>query len=241
MGQAISQPAAAPTTDALIQQMNQRLEAQENEIAALRAQLPSQPTTAPATTTVASDKKVESELATQGKEILALQNSVRESAADADAGPAYPTLQFHGFGDINYHASSLKGDNNSVTLGEFDFFLGSQLSPDTSILSETVISADTTNFDSIEIERLMFSWNPNDYFNVDVGRYHTHVGYYNTEYHHGTWFQAATNRPFIDQFEDSGGIIPSHSVGMSIYGKVPGAFSNKLGLEYYVEWGNGHQ
>jgi hypothetical protein len=226
-----TQPVETPLT-----QLQAQLQAQQKEIEDLRSKLPG-----PTTLATTMPSGVDAQVIAQGKQIAALQNSMKQSAADAsNSTPTYPTLQFHGFGDITYHADTLKGDHNEVTLGEFDFFLSSQLSPDMSVLSETVISADETNFDGIEIERLMFSWTPSDYLNVDVGRYHTHVGYYNTEYHHGTWFQVATNRPFIDEFEDSGGIIPSHSVGMSFFGKMPGV-SDKLGMEYFAEWGNGHQ
>jgi hypothetical protein len=222
--------------DAPLQQMQAQLQAQQKEIEDLKSKLPIA-TTLP----TASPSGIDAQIIAQGKQITALQNAMKQSAADAsDSTPTYPTLQFHGFGDITYHANTLKGDHNSVTLGEFDFFLSSQLSPDMSVLSETVISADNTNFDGIEIERLMFTWNANDCFNVDVGRFHTHVGYYNTEYHHGTWFQVATNRPFIDMYEDSSGVIPAHTVGMSFYGKMPWV-SDKLGMEYFAEWGNGHQ
>src|SRR5437870_7988114 len=62
------------------------------------------------------------------------------------------------------------------------------------------------------------------------------LGYYNTAFHHGTWFQTAVGRPFFLDFEDGGGIIAAHNVGASIHGAIP---SGKWGLGYIFEVGNG--
>ncbi len=148
----------------------------------------------------------------------------------------YPRLQFHGFGDVDYRVSDQNGNHNSFLLGQLDAFITSQLSADFGILSETVIEANSENDFGIEIERLQFQWHPNDYFNLDFGRYHTALGYYNTAFHHGTWFQTAVGRPFFLDFEDGGGIIAAHNVGPSIHGAIP---SGKWGLGYIFEIGNG--
>jgi hypothetical protein len=254
-GQAAASADSGPSRDALLQQVLQRMDAQDAEIKELKAELAAKnapvvappATAAPATGATAAAPSpdaapdVQAQIARQANEIAVLQRSVKGITADQNAGPTYPSLQFHGFGDVDYHVQSQKAEKNTFLLGEFDVFLGSQLSPDLDVLSETVISADNTNTDSIELERLLLQWDPSDYFNVDIGRFHTNIGYYNTAYHHGTWFQTATNRPFIDQFEDSGGIIPAHSVGISVHGNIPGALAQKLGLGYFAELGNGHQ
>ena len=57
-------------------------------------------------------------------------------------------------------------------------------------------------------------------FNVAVGRYHTAIGYYNNAYHHGKWLQTAAERPHIYDFEDSGGLLPIHNVGVSVSGAI---------------------
>ena len=69
-----------------------------------------------------------------------------------------------------------------------------------------------------------------------AGRYHTAIGYYNTAYHHSTWLQTATGRPFLFKFEDDSGILPIHNVGVSVTGIIP---SGRLGLHYIAEVGNG--
>jgi hypothetical protein len=183
------------------------------------------------------------------KSQIALKNG--DTASVMPAGPTYPNLQFHGFADVDYHYSTRNGINNasgvpynppatragnSFYLGEFDLFLQSQLAENLSVLSEDVISAGTDNHTGIDIERLQLTWKPSEYFNVDFGRFHTQMGYYNTAYHHGTWFQNAVNRPSFLEFEDSGGLLPVHSVGLSIHGAVP---SGGLNLSYYLEVANG--
>ena len=210
-----------PVVDpALLQKLIQRVDAQDAEIKQLKAQVASQ--------------------------------SQIQTSPDMPPPPAYPTLQFHGFGDIDYHAASRIGNNNasgvpfnppadhagnSFFIGEFDLFLQSQIAEDLSVLNETVIGAGASDNEwGLDIERIELQWKPSEYFNVDLGRFHTEMGYYNTAYHHGTWFQNAVGRPGFLEYEDSGGLIPVHSVGISIHGAIP---SGGLNLMYFVEVGNG--
>ncbi len=147
-----------------------------------------------------------------------------------------PNLRIRGFGDVRFRATDARGDTNSFSLGQLDLFVTSRLSDTFSFLSEIVFEADPTNAFGIDVERLLLQYSPNDYFNFGVGRYHTAIGYYSTAYHHGTWFQTTTGRPFIFRFEDQGGILPIHSVGITANGRVP---SGGLGLHYVAELGNG--
>jgi len=150
----------------------------------------------------------------------------------------YPKLHFNGFADLNYHVTH-RGDTPShFELGEFDLFVNSRISENAGLIAETVIAADGTNNFGLDIERIIFQYKFSDAFNLDVGRFHTALGYYNTAYHHGTWFQTATGRPDFVNYEDSGGILPVHTVGLSLHGEIP---SGRLGLSYAAEIGNGHQ
>ena len=148
-------------------------------------------------------------------------------------------LRIRGYSDVNLHGSTLKGDPASTTgfsLGQVNFFVTSDVSDKLRLLSEVVFEAGSDNVFGVDIERLLLTYSINDYLNVSVGRYHTAIGYYNTAYHHSTWFQTATGRPFLFAFEDQGGILPIHNVGASITGKLP---SGSLGLHYVAEIGNG--
>ena len=157
-------------------------------------------------------------------------------------------LRIRGFGDITFHGDNYRGDRTSFSLGQLNLFVTSDISENFKFLSEIVFEAGgaeqqtpplpTTqpNIFSVDIERYLLQYSPNDYFNLAIGRYHTAIGYYNTAYHHSTWLQTATGRPFLFEFEDDGGILPIHNVGLSASGLIP---SGSLGLHYVAELGNG--
>ena len=155
-------------------------------------------------------------------------------------------LRVRGFADINFHGDTQKGDKTAFTLGQLNLFVTSDISDKFKFLGEIVFEAGPDNIYGktrgennsfgVDVERMLLQYSRNDYFNLSVGRYHTAIGYYNTAYHHSTWFQTATGRPFLFQFEDRGGILPIHTVGVSASGQVP---SGRLGLHYVAEVGNG--
>ncbi|MDT5269058.1 MAG: hypothetical protein QOH49_1244 [Acidobacteriota bacterium] len=147
-----------------------------------------------------------------------------------------PRMEIQGFADVNFHASNQKGTTNSFSLGQLDLFMTSRLSEKFSVLGELIVEAGQDNRFTFEIHRLLLRYAPNDYLNLSAGRYHTAIGFYNTAYHHGSWFQTAVNRPFIFAFESKGGILPLHNVGVSATGRIP---SGSLGLRYIAEVGNG--
>jgi hypothetical protein len=155
-------------------------------------------------------------------------------------------LRIRGFGDVNLHGNTKKGDTTSFTLGQLNLFVTSDISEKFKFLSEIVfeggpdniygVKRGANNAFSVDVERFIVQYSYNDYLNVEAGRFHTAIGYYNTAYHHSTWFQTTTGRPFLFDFEDRGGILPIHTVGVSASGLIP---SGGLGLRYVAEVGNG--
>jgi hypothetical protein len=145
-------------------------------------------------------------------------------------------LRIRGFGDVNLGGSNLKGSTTAFSLGQVNLFVTSDLSDKFKFLSEVVFEAGSDNVFGVDIERFLLTYGFRDYLNLAVGRYHTAIGYYNTAYHHSTWLQTATGRPFLFRFEDQGGMLPIHNVGAQVFGKIP---SGKVGLHYIVEVGNG--
>ena len=154
-------------------------------------------------------------------------------------------LRIRGFGDISLHGDSQKGDKTAFSLGQLDLFVSSDVSDKFKFLSEIVFEAGASNYYgaisgpentfSVDIERYLLVYSLNDYLNISSGRGHTAIGYYNTAYHHSTWLQTTTGRPFLFNFEDQGGILPIHMVGVSASGQIP---SRQLGLHYVAEVGN---
>jgi hypothetical protein len=155
-------------------------------------------------------------------------------------------LRMRGFGDITFHGSDQKGSTSSFSLGQLNLFVTSDISEKFKFLGEIVFESGPDNFYNVpggrknefavDVERYLVQYSYNDYFNLAAGRYHTAIGFYNTAYHHSTWFQTTTGRPLLFQFEDSGGILPIHNVGLSASGRIP---SGPLGLHYVAEIGNG--
>ncbi len=157
-----------------------------------------------------------------------------------------PKLKIRGYFDFNFGVGTDANPlvfplgvpaHTTFQMGEFDLMMSSQLSEKLSFMSELVFSSDTTNAVGIDIERYLLSYRANKYFEAGFGRYHTSIGYYNTEFHHGTWFQTATGRPFMYFFEDNGGLLPVHSIGVTTTGLVPG--TDALGLHWVAEIANG--
>ncbi len=56
--------------------------------------------------------------------------------------------------------------------------------------------------------------------NLWGGRGHTALGYWNQRFHHGTFLQTTIERPTLFSFEDDGGILPIHFVGIQATGNI---------------------
>ena len=182
---------------------------------------------------------------------------VEDSHAHSMEIPGGPSLKIRGFFDFNYGVGSIANplvfpivDNgcgtcgnpatpahNTFQAGEFDLLITSALSEHLSFLGEIVLGPDNTNQFGVDIERYQLTYKANPYFSVSAGRFHTSIGYYNTAYHHGNWFSTAEGRPIMYLFEDSGGILPVHMVGLDASGLVP--HTGELGLHWVAEVGNG--
>ncbi len=145
-------------------------------------------------------------------------------------------MQIQGFADVDFHATNEKGQTNSFLLGQLDLFITSRLSEKFSVLSELILEAGQDNAFTFEVHRLLLKYSMNDYLNLSAGRYHSSIGYYNTAFHHGSFFQTTVNRPFLFAFESRGGLLPLHNVGLSATGRIPNA---PFGLHYVAEIGNG--
>ena len=147
-------------------------------------------------------------------------------------------FRFHAYGDADYLREANPGEPARFDVGEIVLFGTAAITPRLSALGEVVIDTDSTGSMSelpVNVERLLLQYRFNDYLNVAAGQYRTAVGYYSTAYLRGAWFQTAISRPRMFAFEEDGGILPLHTVGVSLSGSIP---SGGLGLHYVVETGN---
>jgi len=147
-----------------------------------------------------------------------------------------PSVKLRMFGDVGYEVSDQKGEPNSFHLGTLDLLLTGVLTDRVSVLGEVLFTPLHDNSIGLDVERLLLQYKQNDYFTLGIGRYHTAIGYYNTAFHQGAWFQTAVDRPFMYAFDDQGGFLPLQEVGVTISGQIP---SGNLGLNYVAEMGNG--
>src|SRR6476660_2347702 len=216
----------AATVRALIEKVGQlesRLRAQEVEMAELKA----------ASAPKAEAHPVNPEKLTEPQTQPAPPSPEMDHAMGENPADESPRLRIRGFSDVRYTASNLKGTTNSFVLGQFNLFITSRISDQLSTLAEIVTEADSSNNQfGIELERMVLQYKPSDFFQLGIGRYHTSIGFYNTAYHHSTWLQTAVDRPFLFEFEDGGGVLPIHNVGLTANGAIP---SGKLGLHYIAE------
>jgi hypothetical protein len=216
-----------------IRQLEERL-AQQGSLPAMKSQSAAEAVpTAPATVSSLTEKPQSPE-----------EDGAHDHMIDLPGGG--PVLKIRGFFDFNFGVGTAANPlifplsapaHTTFQAGEIDLFMTSKLTKNLNFLSEIAIGTDSTNAPGIDIERVQLTYHRSKYFEVSAGRYHTSIGYYNTAFHHGTWFQTATGRPFMYFFEDSGGILPVHSVGVTMNGLVPG--TGKLGLHWIAEAGNG--
>lgn len=143
---------------------------------------------------------------------------------------AAPKLEIHGFGHVQYDYSQsdweddTKSDTNHFTNGGVDLFITSRLAEKISFLNETVLEYGTNGTNILDVERVLLKYDMEDWLKIAVGRGHTSLGYWNQQFHHGTWLQTTASRPIMYRFEDDGGILPVHYVGLEFGGilEAPG-------------------
>ena len=140
------------------------------------------------------------------------------------------------FGAVQWGTTEQRDKPNTFSLGQFALFATSALTDRISVLAEVVLEGGTNTRVVTDLERLQLTYRFDDHLQVTAGRYHTGIGYYNTAFHHGAYFETPLGRPRVFAFEDEGGVLPVHDVGLAVRGAVPRTRST---LYYTAEIGNG--
>jgi hypothetical protein len=122
--------------------------------------------------------------------------------------------------------SSLDNDENDFGLDVFAALERGRFQ----FLGEALLSKDEQ-----EIERFQLGWRTGD-SKIWLGRFHNPIGYWNTRYHHGAFLQTSITRPSIVEFEDDGGVLPTHLTGLLIEG-VKEQDTSALGYEVAIAMG----
>ena len=174
------------------------------------------------------------------------------AAAEADApeephshddpwgrGEIAPKFSIHGFADFMASVGRFKFDSgendtqDTFTLGALDLYLVSHLAENISFLGEVVFENQRgdiqNNETAVDVERLVLKYTVSDRYWVALGRHHTPLGYWNEAFHHGLYLQPNGQRPLVVRFEDNGGLLPVHTVGVDMGGRW---FRGAWGLDY---------
>jgi hypothetical protein len=136
-----------------------------------------------------------------------------------------PRFSLRGFADVDFFAPwgdppPGESENRSAfALGQFDLYMVSRLTDSISFLGETVFELNEDQESVVDVERLQIAYRWSDALRVTAGRGHTALGYWNESYHHGALLEPTVDRPEALKFEDDGGILPVHFVGLEASGR----------------------
>jgi hypothetical protein len=128
-------------------------------------------------------------------------------------------LPIHAFSDVGYVSgrTATAGRRPGFALGNLDLYFSPEIGPRVRSLVELVFEFDSEGL-STDLERLEFGYVFSDWATLWMGRWHTPYGYWNDAFHHGAQMQTAVSRPRFLDFEDRGGILPAHGVGLLLQG-----------------------
>jgi hypothetical protein len=168
--------------------------------------------------------------ATDAERIDALEKQVTELEASRPAR-GDEGLPLHGFADVNVGARN-NGGPRGFALGNLDFYLTPRIGDRIKGLIELNFETKSSGELETDLERLQIGYVFSDVATVWAGRFHSPWGYWNTAYHHGQQIQTSVTRPKFLEFEDLGGIIPAHTVGMWATGTMP-AGAGKLSYDLF--------
>jgi hypothetical protein len=229
--------------DQVIQKLLERVEALEREVEALQQASAPQAAQAPVAQAPPAQPQVAPSANATAQEPIPQQTASDGTPAAYATQPDAPTqpdnasrYNFHGYADTDFQRN-VDGYTKKFELGEIDLFGTERLSSHLTALLELAFETDSEQLSddvAINVERMLLH-RGNDFFNVDIGSYRTAIGYYSTAYLRGAWLQTAISRPKMFTFEDQGGFLPLHAVGVSFNGRIP---SGDLNLHYVAEAGS---
>jgi len=119
-----------------------------------------------------------------------------------------------GFADVGAGYTTRSNASKGFTVGSLDLYLTPQLGERVRALAELVFEVNENGENELDLERFQLGYAFNDALTGWMGRFHAPLGYWNTAYHHGQYLQTSLLRPRFIEFEDRGGIVPMHIIGV---------------------------
>jgi hypothetical protein len=240
---AASLPALADSSsDAKLEAMQQKLDQSIKMIEALSArvkELEARPSNSSVAATGPSAAPGAASV-TDAQRLETVEQKVAQiETADATRQSDDTGLPMHGFADVNIgNRNPYFGYFKGANVGSLDFYLTPKLGDRVVSLAELIFETGPDGHVGTDLERFQIGYQFNDYATVWVGRFHTPYGYVNTAMHHGVWLADALRRPKFINFEDKGGVMPAHTVGVWVTGGQH-LGEGKFLYDFYV--GNGQK
>lgn len=183
-------------------------------------------------------RAADAELADLEARVDALQSELSALSSSAPSRQELG-LAFHGFANVDYVHDTLHAEDrkDGFALGNFDMYMLPTLGPRLRGLVELNFEYEEDGQLATDLERLEFGYTFNDALTLWAGRFHTPYGYWNAAFHHGMQITTSTMRPVFLEFEDAGGILPAHSVGLQASGHWR-AGAGKLGYDLFISNGD---
>ena len=161
---------------------------------------------------------------------------------DHPTTPEYPSLHLQGFGDFDLASQPKSEGARGFSEGQFVLHMMSELSRRVNFFAELswIPRADGETGSppaptyNPAVERAFIRFDHSDLFKVSIGKFHTPINWWNTEFHHGQWLQTTISRPEMVEF--GGKFIPVHFVGILVEGALPAGGWN---VNYQAGVGNG--
>ncbi len=157
-----------------------------------------------------------------GAALLVRLGSARQLDAQAagTADGAHPTI-IRGFVDLTYRTGGRNtGRESAFGVGQYNLYITSKVTDRLSFLGETVFEFDEASSSFVvDVERVIAQYALDDHFRLAAGKVHTPLGYWSNAYHHGLVMQPTISRPQTVEFEDDGGLLPTHTVGALFSGR----------------------
>jgi hypothetical protein len=179
--------------------------------------------TAPVSTTGVAAAPAPVAAAGQGVDELPEETTGSGLGLHARYGNVRASFQIFGDAGFGYRNPQAPGEGKETAFaaGSLDLFTNAQLGEHFQTLSEIVLEGDSgTNELDFELERLWGAWIASDELYLKLGREHSPLSMWNRRYHHGKWLWTSATQPFLARFEDDGGPLPVHQVGLEVGGRA---------------------
>ncbi len=132
-------------------------------------------------------------------------------------------IPLHAFVDVGFASDrpDPTGRRAGFGIGTVDLYMTPSFGDRVKSIVELVFEQDAHGELAVDLERVQLGYTFSDALTVWAGRYHTPIGHWNAAFHHGAQIQTSVLRPRFLGFEDQGGILPVHGVGLLGSGVVP--------------------